>query len=479
MIVQILALGSGEVEAAIHEALVAGVMITGDDGELRLAHDLLRETLATRVDPARRVATHQVIADALERQNERGFRVANAAEIARHFMIAIAVDGPLLATRWALAAASDDGRAVAFTEAAGRSFLVAVVVVDDGNCDENDPLAACSTTVGCPTSAPDARRVGERLAYCVAVTVVEPESILPTGPRSTARRALLVGAALVVIVVLSLTAEDGPLTPIKAIVLGAVEGITEFLPISSTGHLLVTQRLLGLGTGDGKLAADTYAIAIQLGAILAVVALYRQRIVQLAQGAVGRDVDGRVILVRLVIAFAPAAAIGLVFGGGIKDRLFGPWPVVAAWLVGGVFLRMWRPTPGATTVEMLTMRSALIIGCVQILALWPGTSRSLVTIVAALAVGLSMSSAVEFSFLLGLATLSAATALDLAKDGGTLLDEYGWRTPLLGTFVAFVSAVVAVKWLVGYLRTRPLTIFGWYRIGVAALTVALIAGGAI
>ena len=321
--------------------------------------------------------------------------------------------------------------------------------------------------------------MGERLAYCVAVTVVESESILPTGPRSTARRALLVGAALVVIVVLSLTAEDGPLTPIKAIVLGAVEGITEFLPISSTGHLLVTQRLLGLGTGDGKLAADTYAIAIQLGAILAVVALYRQRLVQLVQGAVGRDVDGRVILVRLVIAFAPAAAIGLVFGGGIKDRLFGPWPVVAAWLVGGVFLLMWRPTPGATTVEMLTMRSALIIGCVQILALWPGTSRSLVTIVAALAVGLSMSSAVEFSFLLGLATLSAATALDLAKDGGTLLDEYGWRTPLLGTFVAFVSAVVAVKWLVGFLRTRPLTIFGWYRIGVAALTVALIAGGAI
>jgi undecaprenyl-diphosphatase len=127
----------------------------------------------------------------------------------------------------------------------------------------------------------------------------------------------------------------------------------------------------------------------------------------------------------------------------------------------------------------MTVRHAAIIGCAQILALWPGTSRSLVTMIAALALGLSMSAAVEFSFLLGLATLSAATVLDLAKDGGTLLDLYGWQTPLLGTLVAFVTALIAVRWFVAYLRTRPLTIFGWYRIAIAAITVSLLAAGVI
>ncbi len=281
------------------------------------------------------------------------------------------------------------------------------------------------------------------------------------------------------IIVLALTADAGPLTPLKAIILGAVEGITEFLPISSTGHLLVTQRLLDLGTGSGKAAADTYAIAIQIGAILAVVAVSFRRLVQMANGAVGRDPVGRDVLLRLIVAFVPAAAVGLVLGDTIKEQLFGPWPVVAAWLVGGMFLLWWRPGTGSGALEQLTTRNAAIIGFAQILALWPGTSRSLVTMIAALAIGLSMSAAVEFSFLLGLATLSAATVLDLAKDGSTLLDLYGWQTPLLGTLVAFVTALLAVKWFVAYLRTRPLAIFGWYRIGIAAVTVVLIATNAI
>ena len=281
------------------------------------------------------------------------------------------------------------------------------------------------------------------------------------------------------IIVLVLTADTGPLTPAKAIILGAVEGITEFLPISSTGHLLVTQRLLDLGTGSGKAAADTYAIAIQIGAILAVVAVSFRRLVQMANGAVGRDQVGRNVLLRLIVAFVPAAAVGVVLGDTIKERLFGPWPIVAAWLAGGIFLLWWRPGKGAGALEQLTTRNAAIIGSAQILALWPGTSRSLVTMIAALAIGLSMSAAVEFSFLLGLATLSAATVLDLAKDGSTLLDLYGWQTPLLGTLVAFVTALLAVKWFVAYLRTRPLAIFGWYRIGIAAVTVVLIATNVI
>ncbi len=298
--------------------------------------------------------------------------------------------------------------------------------------------------------------------------------------RRNRRAGLVAGVVVAVgtIILLSLDTE-GPLTPLKAIILGAVEGFTEYLPVSSTGHLLVTQRLLGLGEGDGKAAADTYAIAIQIGAILAVVVLYWRRLGQLASGVIGRDTDGRRLLVRLLIAFLPAALVGLILGDTIKEQLFGPWPVVAAWLAGGMFLVWWNPRPGSIELTSLTTRHAAIIGAAQILALWPGMSRSLVTIAAALAIGASMAAAVEFSFLLGLATLTAATMFDLLKDGQTLLDDYGWRTPLLGAVIAFITAVIAVRWLVSFLRTRPLSIFGWYRIGIALGTAGLIAVGAI
>ena len=140
---------------------------------------------------------------------------------------------------------------------------------------------------------------------------------------------------------------------------------------------------------------------------------------------------------------------------------------------------MWRPKHGVTPLLGLTTRNAFIIGCAQVLALWPGTSRSLVTIVAGLAIGLTMSAAVEFSFLLGLITLSAATVLDLAKDGKTLVNDYGVRTPLLGTLVAFITAVISVRWIISYLRSRPLTIVGWYRMAAATAAVVLIAADKI
>jgi undecaprenyl-diphosphatase len=317
------------------------------------------------------------------------------------------------------------------------------------------------------------------VAIVGGVTVADGRE-LDVDNRRNRRAGLLAGAvvALATIILLSLGSE-GPLTPLKAIILGAVEGFTEYLPVSSTGHLLVTQRLLDLDQGDGKAAADTYAIAIQIGAILAVVVLYWRRLGQLASGVIGRDVDGRRLLVRLVIAFVPAAVVGLILGDTIKEQLFGAWPVIAAWLAGGIFLVVWNPRPGRVELTSLTTRHAAIIGAAQILALWPGMSRSLVTIAAALAIGASMASAVEFSFLLGLATLTAATLFDLMKDGQTLLDDYGWRTPLLGAIVAFITAVIAVRWLVSFLRTRPLSIFGWYRIGIALVTAALIALGAI
>jgi len=272
---------------------------------------------------------------------------------------------------------------------------------------------------------------------------------------------------------------SGPLTPIKAIILGAVEGITEFLPVSSTGHLLIVQRFLGLGDGAGKTAADTYVVSIQIGAILAVVALYRQRLEQLACGVIGRDAEGRALLVRLAVAFVPAAVVGVVLGDTIKAQLFGVWPVVAAWLTGGVFLLSWTPRPGSITTSTLTVRHAAMIGAAQILALWPGVSRSLTTIVAALAIGATMAASVEFSFLLGLATLSAATFYDLGKNGSTLVADYGIVTPLLGAAVAFLTAYVAARWLVATLRTRPLAIFGWYRVGIAVSVMLLLGIGVI
>lgn len=303
----------------------------------------------------------------------------------------------------------------------------------------------------------------------------------PAAARARVSPLLLGGAAVLVLAIvgLALAGGSGPLTAPRAIVLGAVEGITEYLPVSSTGHLLVAERLMGLGEGAGKTAADTYAVAIQLGAILAVVALYWHRIVELFLGLVGRSDPGRQLLVRLVVAFLPAAVIGAGLNDKIKEHLFGPWPVVIAWAVGGALLLLWKPADGRQRIEDVTIRSAVLIGCAQALALWPGVSRSLVTIAAAVAVGCSLAAALEFSFLLGLATLSAATVLDLAKDGHTLVHDYGVRMPVLGALVAFATAVLAVRWLVAYLRTRPLAHFGWYRLAAAAVTVGLIAAGRV
>ena len=300
-------------------------------------------------------------------------------------------------------------------------------------------------------------------------------------PANRNRNRIIAASAVLFAVIVALAAGGsvGLLTAPKAILLGAVEGITEFLPISSTGHLLITQRLLDLGSGAGKTAADTYAVAIQLGAILAVVALYWSRLLQMLRGLFGRDTEGLRLLLRLLTAFAPAAIVGFALDNTIKEHLFGPWPVIAAWAAGGVFLLVWKPTSGSTEVAGITTRHALIIGSAQVLALWPGVSRSLTTIVAALLVGLTMSAAVEFGFLLGLMTLSAATVLDLSKDGKTLVDDYGVRMPLLGTIVAFVTAALAAKWLVAYLRRHPLTIFGWYRLGAAAVALVLVVSNVI
>lgn len=287
------------------------------------------------------------------------------------------------------------------------------------------------------------------------------------------------------------TATDA-LTWWKAAVLGIVEGVTEYLPISSTGHLLIASRLLGLPDEQGSAGLDavnTYAIAIQFGAILAVAGLFWRRFRDMLLGLVGRSDDGRHLLITLVIAFVPAAALGAVFDHTIERTLFGPWPVVAAWIAGGILILVLertgkipagRPAQGGQVlITAITYRQALIIGLAQCAALWPGTSRSLATIIGALLVGVAMPAAVEFSFLLGFATLSAATGFKLLTDGGTLVEQFGVIDPLIGAAFAFVSAVLAIRWLIGYLEGHDLSIFAWYRFAAAGLAIGLLITGVI
>ena len=295
---------------------------------------------------------------------------------------------------------------------------------------------------------------------------------------------LILAAAPAIADVIVATA-DTSLTVANAIILGLVEGITEYLPISSTGHLLVTARILGLpDSGKAGDALKSYEIAIQSGAILAVLGLYRHRFATMIEGVTGRSDEGRRLLFALAIAFVPAAVVGVIGEKVIKDVLFGVPPVIAAWAVGGVAIlvlvqRGVSTRPGGRALETLTNRDALLIGVAQVIALWPGTSRSLVTIVAALLLGMSMAAAIEFSFLLGVITLGAATAYSVVKDGSLMVDTFGLLTPLIGFVVALVAAWISVRWMVNYLQRHSLAVFGWYRLAVAALALVLLATHAI
>lgn len=284
-------------------------------------------------------------------------------------------------------------------------------------------------------------------------------------------------------------AVDTAMTPWKAAILGLVEGVTEYLPISSTGHLLVASDLLGLGTTEADIeAANTYAVAIQFGAILAVAGLFWTRFREMLRGLLGRSEAGRHLLWILAVATVPSAAIAFVVEEPLEEVLYAPWPIVGAWFVGGLLIlgleragkiprRGESREEGRDPVIDITTRQALIIGLAQIVALWPGVSRSLSTILGALLVGVGMAAAVEFSFLLGFVTLTGASLYKVATDGGTLVDQFGILDPLIGLFFAFASAVVAIKWMISYLERRSLAVFGWYRLAAAGLTAVLIVAG--
>ena len=285
---------------------------------------------------------------------------------------------------------------------------------------------------------------------------------------------------------------------LDAIVLGIIEGITEYLPVSSTGHLIIASWLMGLDENyRTKVAVDTFNIVIQGGAILAVLGLYRARVAQMIRGLLGRDKAGRKLFFNLVIAFLPAAMLGPFLDDIIEARLFTPIPVISALFLGGVlllFIGKWQrrllkldtdteedtgKDSGFLDIESLSWRQALIIGLMQCVAMWPGTSRSMMTIVGGMVMGLRPKQAAEFGFLLGLPTLGGACAFKLLKvftadDQTFIADLGGWMPLIVGLVVATISAMIAIRWLVTWLNNHGLGIFGWWRIGVAAMLAVVI-----
>ena len=258
--------------------------------------------------------------------------------------------------------------------------------------------------------------------------------------------------------------------PLHALILGIVEGLTEYLPISSTGHLIVASHWLGLH-GEG---VKTFEVVIQAGAICAVLGLYRRRVGAMWRGLFGRDPDGRRLFGNLVISFVPAMAAGLLLHDLIKERLFEIWPVAAALAAGGLLMiagNGWlrRRADTGSDLASLDWTQALLIGLAQCLALWPGASRAMLTMVAGMAIGLSPVAAAEYSFLLALPTLGAATALDALHGGSALLREVGALSLLIGFVSAAVVAALAVRGLVRYVTRHGLAVFGWYRVALAAV----------
>ncbi|MFK7759731.1 MAG: undecaprenyl-diphosphate phosphatase [Phycisphaerales bacterium] len=282
---------------------------------------------------------------------------------------------------------------------------------------------------------------------------------------------------------------------IQAAILGLVEGITEYLPISSTGHLILVSELMGLGENpDQRAAVDTFNIVIQGGAILAVLGLYFPRVMQMCKGLIGKDTQGLALALRIIIAFLPAAVLGVLLNDWIESKLFNTPAVLSALALGGVFMiaiDKWKfkkhKASDNTQIEQgkelheITIAQALAIGFLQCIAMWPGTSRSMMTIAGGVLVGLSPKRAAEFSFLLGLPTLGGATVYSLYKtmngDGPNMFEVIGWTPIIVGLVVATISAALAVRWLVSFLTKHGLAVFGYYRLVLTAVLGSAIAMG--
>jgi len=253
----------------------------------------------------------------------------------------------------------------------------------------------------------------------------------------------------------------------KAFILGIVEGATEFIPVSSTGHLILVGAWIDFESTDSKV----FEVVIQLGAILAVVWIYRERIWQLVTGAWQRDAVELALVRNLAIAFLPAAVIGAIFISAIKALFFHPGVVVVMLVLGGVIM-IWverpsalRRAPTALSIETISWKQALAVGCAQCLAMIPGTSRSGATIIGGMIAGIERKTATEFSFFLAMPTMFAAAIYDTYKHGSEL-SQADVMVIAVGFVMAFITALFVVKALLAYLARHTYRAFGWYRIAL-------------
>jgi len=263
---------------------------------------------------------------------------------------------------------------------------------------------------------------------------------------------------------------------IRAVILGVVEGVTEFLPVSSTGHLLLAERFFDLGEDSFW---KSFAVLIQLGAILAILAIYFGKLLHIAQGLFSGDVAARRFVIGVLVAFLPAAVIGAAFGGYVKSYLFNPWVVCFSLIVGGAIL-LWvdqldlDPVHDDATTFPLPMY--LKIGFAQCLAMVPGVSRSGATIVGAMLLGADKRAAAEFSFFLAIPTMVGAFVYDLYKSRADMTTDGGYIIAI-GFVVSFVTAIVVVKAFLTYVTRHGFTVFAWWRVIVGTAGLLALALG--
>ncbi len=260
---------------------------------------------------------------------------------------------------------------------------------------------------------------------------------------------------------------------LKAAVMGIVEGLTEFLPISSTGHLILANALMDFGGSAGTEKAKVFEIAIQTGAIFAVILVYLQRIKDTVTG-LGSDPVAQRFALNVIIGFLPAVVMGLLLGKLVKEHLFSPTVVATTFIIGGFFIMLAEKLPAryqtsrVESMDDMTPLDALKVGLVQCLALVPGTSRSGATIIGGMLMGLSRKTATDYSFFLGIPTLVGAGAYSLYKERA-LLSLADLPLFLTGLVFAFLSAWVCVRWLIRYVSSHNFMPFAWYRIAFGVL----------
>ena len=258
---------------------------------------------------------------------------------------------------------------------------------------------------------------------------------------------------------------------LEAVVLGIVEALTEYVPVSSTGHLILTSHLFGI---EDDAFTKAFEIVIQGGSILAVILFYWKLLWKHLKNLMSFEAQAVQFYLKLFVAFFPAAFVGLLFYKKIKHYLFGPLPVVVALVVGGIAMvlieRRFKTSPENDEDKEITMKGAFVVGLCQILSLWPGTSRAMTTLIGGRLVGLSAYKSAEFSFLLATPIILAATAYDLLKIGPDLFQDIEKiKLLLIGTTVSFVVSLFVIKAFLGFLKSHSLEVFGWYRIALGIL----------